>query len=230
MIGFWQQVRVLAGHELRVERRAQETAGLVIPFALAALVTIPLAIGLDQPAIARFGYPAFWAVSLLFGMQVAWRQAASTQLAVSDQIRLAGVDPAAGFTARVVANFLLVGAFLVITFAAMVFFYSPPPVDHGWLLVLALVLYGVGISLLATLMADLTVGWATRSGLAPLLAAPVLLPLLFAASQVTETLTRPSGLDSSGGILAWLLVLVLIVLISAIAGVLTARSLEETIG
>ena len=112
----------------------------------------------------------------------------------------------------------------------MLFFYSPAPVSNWPAMAAAILLFAAGLALLATLMADLTTGFAVRAGLAPLLAAPLLLPLLFAAAQVSETATNEIGSTDPRGILAWLLVLVLIVLIGAIAGVLSARSLEETIG
>ncbi len=51
--------------------------------------------------------------------------------------------------------------------------------------------------------------------------APLALPLLIGAAQATDSLLR------SGGILPWLLMLVLADLLLAIVGVLTARPLEE---
>jgi heme exporter protein B len=227
--GFWLQARVLARNELLVERRAGETFGLVLPFALAALIMIPLAVGIDQPTISRLGLPAFWVVTLLFGMQIAWRQTSATDHAVRDQIRLSGLDPAAGFAGRAIANLTLLVGFMGVSLLLTLLLYSPPTIDNWPAFTAALVLFAVGLSLISTLIADLTLGLSARAGLAPLLVAPLALPLLFAGSRVAE-LAGEAAISRPGGILAWLLVLVLVDLIGVIAGVLSARPLEETLG
>ncbi len=229
MTGFWLQARVLARNELLVERRAGETFGLVLPFALAALIMVPLAVGIDQPTISRLGLPAFWIVTLLFGMQIAWRQTTATDDAVRDQIRLSGLDPAAGFAGRAMANFTLLVGFMGVSLVLTLLLYSPPPIENWPAFTAALVLFAVGLSLISTLIADLTLGLSARAGLAPLLVAPLALPLLFAGSRVAE-LAGEAAISRPGGILAWLLVLVLVDLIGVIAGVLSARPLEETLG
>ncbi|HJR87643.1 MAG TPA: heme exporter protein CcmB [Acidimicrobiia bacterium] len=229
MTGFWLQARVLARNELLVERRAGETFGLVLPFALAALIMIPLAVGIDQPTISRLGLPAFWVVTLLFGMQIAWRQTSATDHAVRDQIRLSGLDPAAGFAGRAIANLTLLVGFMGVSLLLTLLLYSPPTIDNWPAFTAALVLFAVGLSLISTLIADLTLGLSARAGLAPLLVAPLALPLLFAGSRVAE-LAGEAAISRPGGILAWLLVLVLVDLIGVIAGVLSARPLEETLG
>ena len=89
------------------------------------------------------------------------------------------------------------------------------------LLILVGLLFAAGLAQLATLAADLTIGLGARSSLAPLLVAPLALPLLIGAAQATNSLTVASG------ILPWLLMLVLADLLLAIVGVLTARPLEE---
>jgi heme exporter protein B len=82
-------------------------------------------------------------------------------------------------------------------------------------------LFAAGLAQLATLASDLTIGLGARSSLAPLLVAPLALPLLIGAAQATDSLLR------SAGILPWLLTLVLANLLLAIVGVLTARPLQE---
>jgi heme exporter protein B len=227
--GFWFQARVIARNELLVERRGGETFSLVLPFALAALIMIPLAIGVDQPTISRLGLPAFWVVTLLFGMQIAWRQTTATDHAVRDQIRLSGLDPASGFAGRAMANLILLVGFMGVSLVLTLLLYTPPAIDNWPAFTAALVLFAIGLSVISTLIADLTLGLSARAGLAPLLVAPLALPLLFAGSRVAE-LAGEAAISRPGGILAWLLVLVLVDLIGVIAGVLSARPLEETLG
>jgi heme exporter protein B len=105
--------------------------------------------------------------------------------------------------------------------ALTVFLYTPDELNRWpWLIVVGL-LFAAGLAQLATLASDLTVGLGARSSLAPLLVAPLALPLLIGAAQATDSLLRSSG------ILPWLLMLVLANLLLAIVGVLTARPLQE---
>lgn len=218
---FWRQVRTITSYELLIERRSGETWSIITPFAAAALMTIPLAIGINLPLISSVGWPVFWSIALLFGMQVAWRHASSERNAMRDAIILLGVDPAARFTGRAVASGVLLSGFMLVLGALTVFLYTPDDLTRWpWLIVVGL-LFAAGLAQLATLASDLTIGLGARSSLAPLLVAPLALPLLIGAAQATDSLLRSSG------ILTWLLMLVLANLLLAIVGVLTARPLQE---
>lgn len=218
---FWRQVRAIAAYELLIERRSGETWSIITPFAAAALMTIPLAIGINLPLISSIGWPIFWSIALLFGMQVAWRHVSSERNAMRDAITLLGVDPAARFTGRVVASGVLLSGFMLVIGALTVFLYTPDELNRWpWLIGVGL-LFAAGLAQLATLASDLTIGLGARSSLAPLLVAPLALPLLIGAAQATDSLLRSSG------ILPWLLMLVLANLLLAIVGVLTARPLQE---
>jgi heme exporter protein B len=220
-VTFWRQVRAITSYELLIERRSGETWSIITPFAAAALMTVPLAIGINLPLISSIGWPIFWSIALLFGMQVAWRHVSSERNAMRDAITLIGVDPAARFTGRVVASGVLLSGFMLVIGALTVFLYTPDELDRWpWLIVVGL-LFAAGLAQLATLASDLTVGLGARSSLAPLLVAPLALPLLIGAAQATDSLLRSSG------ILPWLLMLVLANLLLAIVGVLTARPLQE---
>lgn len=224
----WIHVSLIVRHELSVERRAAEVVGLVVPFALAALMTLPVALGIDQVTISRVGFPAFWMISLLFGMQIAWRHRSGHVRALNDQIRLSGVDPAAAFMGRFLANFILLAFFMGAALVGTVLLFTPPQVATWPVLGLAVMLFAVGLAVIATAVGDLTVGFASRGGIAALLVAPLAVPLVLAGGQVstivTATQVRP------GGILPWMLVLVLVDLIGITAGVLTAKPLEESLG
>jgi heme exporter protein B len=220
-VTFWRQVRAITSYELLIERRSGETWSIITPFAAAALMTIPLAIGINLPLISSIGWPIFWSIALLFGMQVAWRHVSGERNAMRDAITLLGVDPAARFTGRVVASGVLLSGFMLVIGTLTVFLYTPDELNRWpWLIVVGL-LFAAGLAQLATLASDLTIGLGARSSLAPLLVAPLALPLLIGAAQATDSLLR------SAGILPWLLMLVLANLLLAIVGVLTARPLQE---
>jgi heme exporter protein B len=74
--------------------------------------------------------------------------------------------------------------------------------------------------MLGTLAASIATSIAS-SALVPLLVTPLAIPILLAATQSME------GLRTGGTILGWILLLVAMDLLLAVAGVLSARPLQE---
>jgi heme exporter protein B len=214
-------VAVLVRSQLRTERRAGEVATVVIPFGAVALLVIPMAVGIDRPLLARIGPGLFWSVVLLFGIVVTQRQSAGADRPQRDLLTLLGVDPAARFAATALANTALLLAFEVAVGAITVFLYDPDVVGWAWL-ALILPLVAAGLAMLGAVAASVTSGLGGRSALAPLLVAPIAIPILLGAAQATE------GLRAGAGILRWVLVLAVVDVLLALAGVLTARPLEES--
>ncbi len=218
---FWGQAYEIGLKDLRVEGRTGEVLNITIPFGAVALLLIPLAIGTDRPLIASIGPGMFWVVTLLFGMLVTFRQSATESSANREMMVLLGVDPAAQFAGRVVASVLLLLVFEGVLAPATIILYNPDPVEGWAILILVLLLMAVGLALIGTLASGITAGLRSRNTLAPLLVAPLALPLLVGASQTYEALAQKSS------ILTPILLLLAVVLGLAVVGVLTARFLEE---
>ena len=214
-------VLVLIRSQLRNEARAGEVATIIIPFGAVALLVIPLAIGIDTDLLARIGPGLFWVVVLLFGVIVTHRQSASVDRPQRDLLTLLGVDPAARFAATAIASALLLLVFELAVGAITIVLYDPDLTGWGWLAVI-LPLVAAGLAMIGTLAASLTSGLGGRSALAPLLVAPIAIPILLGAAQATE------GLRVGAGILRWVLVLAVVDVLLMLAGVLTARPLEES--
>ncbi len=221
-MSFWPQALEIARVDLTVERRLGDTLRIVLPFAVVALLVFPLALGVDLAAISQLGPAVFWALGILFGMQVALRQAAHDDRERRDLYALLGVDPAARFVGRVISGSVLMLGFLAVLLVAMVLLYSPrlPP---GWPLpvVLSGILVALGLTELGTLAGEVTAGMANRTALASLIIAPLSIPLVIGASQALEAMARGTG------ILPWILILVATDLALAVSGVGLARPLEE---
>ena len=215
------QLAAVARRDLIRERRVGEVAWVTVPFAAIALLLVPLAIGTDQPTLERIGPGLFWAVVLLFGVLIAIRRSASETRAQRDLVALVGLDPAAGFAGRTLASAVLLLVFELVVGAVAVALYNIDLARWPWLLV---VVPGVaiGLALLGTLATSITASLNTGPALVPFLVAPLAVPLLLAATQALDSL-RPT--DS---ILPWVLLMVATDLALAIAGVLTARPLQET--
>jgi ABC-type transport system involved in cytochrome c biogenesis permease component len=99
--------------------------------------------------------------------------------------------------------------------------YDPESVGGWEWLALAALLVAVGLAMVGTLAASVTAGLRTRNTLAPLLVAPLSLPLLVGATQVYESLTIGESP------LIFLALLLAVDLALAIAGVITAPAIEE---
>jgi len=221
-MSFWGQAFEIARVDLTVERRLGDTMRIVLPFAVVALIVIPLALGSQRSIIQSIATGVFWALGVLFGMQVALRQSAADTPERRDLQALLGVDPAARFVGRVISGSILMTAFLLVLALAMALFYAPRLSAGGWgALALSTLLLGVGLSELGTIAGEVTTGLRSRTALASLIVAPLALPLIVGASQSVEALER----DTS--ILPWTLLLVASDLALAVIGVALAKPLEE---
>ena len=220
--GFWQQAREIARKDLLVEGRAGEALYITVPFGAVALMLIPLAIGTDRPLLAQVGPGMFLAVSLLFGMLVAFRQTAADTPPQQELLTLLGTDPAAKFVGRAATSTLLLIVFEIVLVPVTILLYNPGRIP-GWpWLILVLVLLAGGLALVGTLAGSVTAGLRTRNTLTPLLVAPLSMPLLLASAQVVEALRREES------ILLWITLLATMNLAVSVIGVLTARPLEES--
>lgn len=218
---FWGQAYEIGLKDLKVEGRSGEVLNITIPFGAVAVLLIPMAIGTDRPLIASIGPGMFWVVTLLFGMLVTFRQSGTESVANREMMVLLGMDPAAQFVGRVATSFLLLLVFEGVLAPLTVVLYNPDPVA-GWpILIIVIFLLAVGLALIGTLASGITAGLRSRNTLAPLLVAPLSLPLLVGASQTYKALAQESS------ILTPILLLVAVVLGLAVVGVLTARFLEE---
>ena len=219
---FWRQAFEIMRKDLKVEGRAGEVLSITVPFGAAALLLLPLAIGTEKTMLSRIGPGMFFAVTLLFGMLVAFRQSATEGPAHRELLTLLGIDPAATFVGRTIASALLLLGFELVLLPLDIVLYNPEPVQQwGWL-ILILLLVAFGLSLVGTLAGAVTAGLGTRSTLASLIVAPLSVPLLIASTQVIDALR----LDRS--ILNWIVLLIAMNLGLTVVGVVTARPLEET--
>lgn len=181
-----------------------------------------MALGADLSSISLIGPAVFWALGILFGMQVALRQSANDSEERRDLYALLGVDPATRFVGRTLSGTVLMIGFLATLLVAMVVLYSPD-FTSGWIgpTALAALLMALGLTELGTLAGDVTAGLRNRSSLASLIVAPLAIPLVIGASQTLEAHARGTS------ILVWILLLVATDLALAVAGVALARPMEE---
>lgn len=221
-MSFWRQALEIARVDIIVERRVGDTVRIILPFAVVAVMVFPLALGIQMETISTIGLGIFWALGILFGMQVALRQSAADTRERRDLQALLGVDPAARFVGRTLSGALLMVGFLFLLLVAVLVLFDPNVPEGGWpVLALATLLVGVGLTELGTLAGEVTSGLRSRSALASLIVAPLALPLVIGAAESVQALQRDTG------ILVWILLLITSDLALAVAGVALARPLEE---
>ena len=218
---FWRQAGAIARRDLVRELRSGEVLWITIPFGAVGLLLVPLAVGTDAPLLSRIGPGMFWVVVLLFGILVAVRRTAVETPEQRDHLALLGIDPAARFTGRVIASGALLLAFEIVVGIVAVTLYDPDLTDGWWLLIIV-PMVALGLALLGTLSGSIAAASGVGTVLVPLLVAPLAVPLLLAASQALD------GLQQDRSILTAVLLMALVVCVTAIAGVLAARPLQET--
>lgn len=219
--GLLHQVRTITRRDLLRERRSGEVLWVTLPFGAIALLLVPLAIGTDAPTLQRIGPGMFWVIVMLFGVLVSIRQTTAETRAQRDLVALTGLDPAAIYAGKAFSSFLLLVVFEVVLGVVTIVLYDVAP--HGWLVLpVVLILAAAGLSLLGTLAAGIVATGPSATALVPLLVAPLSVPLLLGATQALEALRL--GRSS----LSWVLMMVVVVLLLAVAGVLSARPLQET--
>ena len=229
-ISFWRQAGWVIRKDLRIELRSGEALLITVPFGALALMMAPLAIGTDADLLSRIGPGMLWLIILLFGMLVTFRATSLEAPPIRDLLALSGLDPAAAFIGRSVASAGLLLALIVGLTPVMIVLYSPaaaggPPTIIDWGRLLALgTAAALGMALIGSLAGALVSGLRTRNALAPLLVAPLSIPVLLATTQSTDLIL------AGRSIMRWLLLLVAMDLALAIVGVLLAGPLEDTAG
>lgn len=219
--GFFHQAMTIVRRDLRRERRSGEVIWVTLPFGAIALLLVPLAIGTDAPMLQKIGPGMFWVIVMLFGVLISIRQTNAETQAQRDMVALTGLDPAAMYVGKSTSSFLLLLVFEVVLGVLTVALYGIAPA--GWLILpIVLVLAAAGLALLGTLASGIVATGRSASALVPLLVAPLSVPLLLGATQALEALR----LGSSS--LPWVLMMAIVGLLLAVAGVLSARPLQET--
>jgi heme exporter protein B len=218
---FWPQVLAIARRDLARERRAGEVVWITIPFGAVALLLIPLAVGTDENLLRDIGPGMFWVVVLLFGVLTAVRRTGTETPAQRDAVALLGIDPAAEFTGKVLAGGTMLLGFELLVGAVAVALYDVDLGGWPWLF-LIMPLAAAGLAELGTLSGSIAASLTAGPALIPFLVAPLAIPLLLGATQSAEAIRQGDS------ILSWILLMAIVVLALAVAGVLTARPLQET--
>jgi heme exporter protein B len=205
-------VGALLRKDLRAELRTGETVPAMCLFAVTTFVIFHFA--LNRAAVAGdLAAGVLW-VTVLFSAVLGVNRlfVAEREQGGFDGFLLAPVDRTAMLVAKAVAllAFLVVVQLIAVpAFAILLLEPSPPPA-----LALVLVLGDVGIAVVGTLTSALAVQTRARDLIVPIVALPLLIPLVIAAASATSPLLAAAGAGSVP--LKWIAVLGLYDLVFAL--------------
>lgn len=181
-----QEVGLVAGKDLRIERRARVTLQQILPFGAIVLLLFAFALDPDRGVLRRVAPGLFW-VAVLLAVLLAVSRAFTieTENGARDGLRLSGLDPAAIFLGKasaVAIQLAVLEAFLAVG-VVLLFDVSLSSIGP---LVLATIAATVGLAAAGTLYGVLAAGLRTRETLVPVLLLPVVSPVLLGATRAWE--------------------------------------------
>ncbi len=192
--GFFATVSALLRKELRVELRTLESVPGMSLFAVTTFVVFHFALN-RASAEGDLAAGILW-VTLLFAAMLAVNRlfVADQEQGGFDAFLLAPVDRSALLVAKAIALALYLLVLELVAVPAFALLLLAPPLGPtlpGLIAVLALA--DVGIAVVGTLVAAMAVRTRARDLIGPLLALPLLVPLIIAAARATSPLLAATG-------------------------------------
>ncbi|MCU1376442.1 MAG: ABC-type transport system involved in cytochrome c biosis, permease component [Actinomycetia bacterium] len=221
----WRDALLVAGKDLRIERRSRVALNQVAPFAVLILVLFAFALDPDRGVLVRASAGLFWIAVLLSSLLAVQRSSALEAAdGVADAQRLSGLDPAGIFLGKAAAVAVQLAALEVILGVGVVLLYDVHLTGIGTLVATAVVAT-IGLAAAGTLYGVLAAGLRVRETLLPLLLLPVVAPVLIAATRASESAL--TGLASEVAPADWLRLLTVFAVVYVAFGVAAYGSLME---
>lgn len=186
---------LVAGKDLRIEIRTRVTLGQVVPFAFLVLILFAFALDADQAGLAAVAAGLYW-VAVVFAAVLAVQRSFALEAGEGrDALALSGMDGAGIFLGKALAvavQLLVLESFLVVAMVVLYGVNIAEPLTWAVTSMLAT----VGIAAAGTIYGALAMGQRVRDTLVPLLALPVLAPVVLAAARSSEVAL---GVTTAGG-------------------------------
>jgi len=206
-MGFFRQVFVVAGKDLRAELRTKEAINASFAFALVILLLFSFAFDPQSDLTKAISGGLLWIVFAFAGTLILNRSfARELPNDCLDALVAAPLSGAALFLGKCCANFVLVLAVELVSLPVFGIFYDVKWTQQFWELMLVVVLGTWGLTIIGTIFSALTVNIRLREVMLPMLTYPILVPALMGAMQLTTDLVAgtPIGPES----VTWLKMLI----------------------
>ncbi len=208
-------VVTLLSKELTLEWRTRESVPAMVLFSIATYVVFHF--GLDRDRVAGDLAAGVLVVTLLFAAILGVNRlfVAEHEQGGFDGFLLAPVDRTALLVAKAVALFAFLCIVEVFALPAFALLLLGPPLTQALApLVLVLLLANAGIAVIGTLVAGLAIQTRARDLIVPLLALPLLVPVVMAAARSATPLLQDGGADALPG--NWIAILAIYDLLFAL--------------
>lgn len=195
----WRDAMLIAGKDLRIERRSRVALQQIVPFAVLVVVLFAFALDPDRGVLTRAAAGLFW-VAVLFSALLAVQRSQAVEGAdgVRDAIRLSGLDPAGVFLGKAIAVAVQLLVLEAVLAVGVVLLYDVE-VDGIGILVATALATTAGLAAAGSLYGALASGLRVRETLLPLLLLPVVAPVLIAATRASESALTSTSFEVSPG-------------------------------
>lgn len=219
----WRDAALVAGKDLHIETRSKVGLNQVVPYAVVVLLLFGFAFDQDTSLLSQASPGLFWLAVVFSGLLAVQRSfAIETVDGASDGLRLSGLEPAGVFLGKVVAVALqLLVLEGVLALGVVVLFHTR--LEGAGVLLISTVVATIGVAAAGVAYGALSMGLRVRETLLPLLLAPVLAPVVLAATQAWRVAL---GL-STGSAGPWVVLLCSFTAIYLAGGVLSFGALME---
>lgn len=184
---------LVASRDLRIEARSRVALNQVAPFAVLVLVLFAFALDADQTVLRRTSPGLFW-LAVVFSAVLAVQRSMAVEADSGESLRLAGLDPAGVFLGKAGAVAVQLLGLQVVLAAGVVVLYGTE-LDGALLLAFTCLTATAGLAAAGTVYGVLAAGGRARETLLPLLALPVLAPVVLAATRASEAALAGAAAD-----------------------------------
>jgi heme exporter protein B len=180
---FLREAALVAGKDLRIERRSRVALSQILPFGAIVVVMFAFALDADRTSLPAAAPGLFWTAVLLAAL-LAISRSFSVEEANGARygLRMSGLDAGAIFVGKAVAIATELFLLEVVLGAAVIALYGVT-VRGAVVLVIAAVAATVGLAATGTVYGVLATGLRARDTLVPLLVLPAVTPVMLGASQ-----------------------------------------------
>lgn len=223
----WTIARLVAGKDLRIERRSRVVINQVLPFA--GVTMVMFAFALDASDVLERVAPGLIWIATLFSLLVLVQRAFAIEAddGALDALRVAGVDPVAIYWGKSMALAAQLAVLEIVLLVAAVLLYGADvPAGGVVLLVTTMITATCGLACVGTLYGGLTAGFTGRETLLPLLVLPVVAPVLIGATRAVESALGTDGVALSEG-WPWIGLLAVFAIAFGVGGALAFGPLIE---
>ncbi|MEZ4605526.1 MAG: heme exporter protein CcmB [Deinococcales bacterium] len=196
-----QLLLTIAAKDLRQELRSKAVTVATIFFSAIVLVILAFALGPEPSFLQNAAAGAIW-VALAFAGSIAAAQSYQYELeeGALDQLLLYPIARPIIYLAKLLANWLFMLILAAVILPITIIMFKAEFALNPWLLI-TILLGTLGFAIIAGFYAALTANLRARESLLPVLMFPVIVPVLLAATEASDTLLQGLPLHNA---LSWL--------------------------